>query len=308
MGTGLFALVFLNASGTEVARNALDFAPPTLILGTGQTSSDGTYSISFTPLNSEGFQAQAGYTGTSALWPAFASNPLSTTPSIWLNRIVNAADLKVEPLPPDTWFTIFGQNLGAAAQWTTPNTLTLGGASVTVCGTPAAISYNSGPVITNGVAGSQLNALMPDAVAAQASCAVVVTVDGERYQQPLEIERDPRLNDVTDRDLQEQFALASQIRDKLSQANEAVIRIRALKASPSVAAIRAQLEAVEEELYQVRNRSPRDTLNYPIKLNNQLAVLQSYVDTGSSRPTDQQYAVFKELSRNLDAILARLGK
>jgi hypothetical protein len=70
----------------------------------------------------------------------------------------------------------------------------------------------------------------------------------------------------------------------------------------------ARLDAVEEEIYQVKNRSPRDTLNYPIKLNNQLAVLQTYVDTGSSRPTDQEYAVFKELTGNLDAILARLGQ
>jgi hypothetical protein len=151
---------------------------------------------------------------------------------------------------------------------------------------------------------------------------VVVTVDGERYQQPLTIQRDPRLDGVTDQDLQEQFALASQVRDKLSQANEAVIRIRALKeqmtqrmASPAAAglkpqadAVRVRLDAVEEEIYQVKNRSPRDTLNYPIKLNNQLAVLQTYVDTGSSRPTDQEYAVFKELTGNLAAILTRLDQ
>jgi hypothetical protein len=147
-------------------------------------------------------------------------------------------------------------------------------------------------------------------------------VDGERYQQRLVIQRDPRLDGVTDQDLQEQFTLASQVRDKLSQANEAVIRIRALKeqmaqrmGSPAAATLKAQadsvlarLNAVEEEIYQVKNRSPRDTLNYPIKLNNQLAVLQTYVDTGSSRPTDQEYAVFKELTGNLDAILARLGQ
>ena len=151
---------------------------------------------------------------------------------------------------------------------------------------------------------------------------VVITVDGERYQQPLTIRRDPRLPGVTDKDLREQFDLAAKIRDKLSQANEAVIRIRTLKnqlgerMKPPLATafkaqaetIRTQLDAVEEEIYQVRNRSPRDTLNYPIKLNNQLAVLQTYVDTGSSRPTDQEYLVFKELSANLDAILGKLGQ
>jgi uncharacterized protein (TIGR03437 family) len=179
VGSGEFALVFLDAGGAEVSRATLDFGPPTLTLGAAETASDGTYSIAFTTLNAEGFQLQAAYTGTSAQWPAFASSQLSTTPSISSNGIVNAADLKVEALPPDTWFTIFGQNLGNAAQWTNANTLTLGGASVAVCGLPAAVSYNSGPVVSNGMTGWQLNALTPESIAGQTSCPVVVTVDGQ---------------------------------------------------------------------------------------------------------------------------------
>ena len=178
-GSGQFALVFLGAGGMEVSRATIEFAPPTLTLGTAQTAGDGTYSIAFAPLNSGDFQVQAGYAGTSALWPAFASSPLSTTPSISVNGVVNAADLKVEALPPDTWITIFGQNLGSASQWTNPNTFSLGGAGITVCGIPAAVSYNSGPVASNGVAGWQLNALTPDGVAGQTTCPVVVTVNGE---------------------------------------------------------------------------------------------------------------------------------
>jgi len=177
-GSGHFALVFL-ANGTEVSRATLNFAPPVLTLGATQTASDGTYHIAFTPPNPGGYQLQAAYPGTSALWPASASSPLSTAPSISSNGIVNAADLKVEPLPPETWFAIFGQSLGSAAQWTNANTFALGGASVTVCGLPAAISYNSGPVVGSGATGWQLNALTPDAVAGQTSCPVVVTVNGQ---------------------------------------------------------------------------------------------------------------------------------
>ncbi len=179
IGSGEFALVFLDANETEVSRVAFDFAPPTLTLGSEKTAGDGTYNIAFTPLNQAGYRLQAGFTGTNSLWPAFASSPLSTAPSISPNGIVNAADLKVEPLPPDTWFTIFGQNLGNAAQWTSPNTFTLGGASVTVCGMPAAISYNSGPVVNNGVTSWQLNALTPNAIAGETSCPVAVSVDGQ---------------------------------------------------------------------------------------------------------------------------------
>ena len=93
------------------------------------------------------------------------------------------------------------------------------------------------------------------------------------------------------------------LKDQIAQ-RMALPAAESLKAQ--AATVRARLDAVEEEIYQVKNRSPRDTLNYPIKLNNQLAVLQTYVDTGSSRPTDQEYQVFKELTGNLDAILARL--
>ena len=72
--------------------------------------------------------------------------------------------------------------------------------------------------------------------------------------------------------------------------------------------IRSKLDEMEQDIYQVRNRSPRDTLNFPIKLNNQLAVLQRLVDTGDARPTDQDYAVFSELSARVAAIQVRMNE
>ena len=57
-----------------------------------------------------------------------------------------------------------------------------------------------------------------------------VTADGETGTQPFAIKREPRLlKDVTDQDLQEQFDLAMKVRDKTSQANEAVLLIRGIK-------------------------------------------------------------------------------
>ena len=100
-------------------------------------------------------------------------------------------------------------------------------------------------------------------------------------------------------DLREQFALATQIRDKLSAANEAVLRIRRLKSAiaqrvahaeaPEIVAsandVTHKLTAVEENLYQVRNRSGQDPLNFPIKLNNRIGALGRSVSTGDARPT-----------------------
>ena len=74
----------------------------------------------------------------------------------------------------------------------------------------------------------------------------------------------------------------------------------------------AALTAVEGELYQYQNRSTKDPLNFPPRLNNKIAVLLSAVDTGDFRPTDQSYAVFKELTarlaaqkRSLDTVFTR---
>lgn len=150
--------------------------------------------------------------------------------------------------------------------------------------------------------------------------SIRLTVNGATQMRRLTIEKDLRLTEVSDADLLEQFRLAMQIRDETDRAHRSVLEIRTIREQLKQRAqaandaslterssqIASKLDEVEQDLYQVRNRSPRDTLNYPIKLNNQLAVLQHEVDTGNSRPTDQDYVVLKELSARLDEILARL--
>ena len=59
---------------------------------------------------------------------------------------------------------------------------TLGVASVSICGIPAVLSYNSGPIVMNGTASWQLNALMPSGVTGRPCCPVVATVDGVASQ------------------------------------------------------------------------------------------------------------------------------
>ena len=66
------------------------------------------------------------------------------------------------------------------------------------------------------------------------------------------------------------------------------------------------LTSIEGEIYQYRNRSNQDPLNYPIRLNNKLAALQGVVEMGDVKPTDQSYAIFKDLSERLDKEIARL--
>jgi hypothetical protein len=65
---------------------------------------------------------------------------------------------------------------------------------------------------------------------------------------------------------------------------------------------------VEEEIYQVRNRSNQDPLNFPIKINNRLAALRRSIENGDNPPTDAAYVVFKELSAELQTQLDELSK
>ena len=65
------------------------------------------------------------------------------------------------------------------------------------------------------------------------------------------------------------------------------------------------LAAVEQEVYQTQLRSNQDALNFPIKLNNKIAALAGVIEASDSKPTDQSYAVFKELNAALDKLLAQ---
>jgi photosystem II stability/assembly factor-like uncharacterized protein len=147
-----------------------------------------------------------------------------------------------------------------------------------------------------------------------------LTANGVTEVRPLVVMKDPRLTGVTDADLAEQFKLAIEVRDKTTEANEMVIRIREIKKNiadrvkkdPSDTSLGAagerlstRLSAVEEDIYQVRNRSNQDPLNFPIKLNNQIAALMRVVETGDAKPTDQSYEVFKELNARLEEIRKR---
>jgi len=64
---------------------------------------------------------------------------------------------------------------------------------------------------------------------------------------------------------------------------------------------------VEEDLYQTKNRSGQDPLNFPIKLGNRISAVRRSLETGDGKPTAGVYKVFDELSKELDGHLAKLN-
>ncbi len=136
-----------------------------------------------------------------------------------------------------------------------------------------------------------------------------------------QVKMNPNVKGVTEADLKETFDLAMKIRDRESAANQAVIDIRktrkkieeALKQTTDAAIVTsgkeliARITVIEEDLYQTKNRSGQDPLNFPIKLGNRISAVRRSLETGEGKPTAGVYKVFDELSKELDGHLTKLN-
>jgi len=67
-----------------------------------------------------------------------------------------------------------------------------------------------------------------------------------------------------------------------------------------------ELTIIENELYQTKSKSSQDPLNFPIKLNNKLAHLNSLSAIGDYKPTDQSVEFKKEITQLIDVELAKI--
>jgi hypothetical protein len=154
---------------------------------------------------------------------------------------------------------------------------------------------------------------------------VKLTVDGKSYTQPFEIKADPRLTTMAG-DYAKQLELGLKIRDKLTETHNAIIQIRDVRKqvedllkrvagqpnfkviNDAGTALYKNLTAIEEALYQTKNQSSQDPLNFPIRLNNKLAALGGVVASAESAPTAQSYAVYDEVVAGIDAQLQKLAQ
>ncbi len=134
--------------------------------------------------------------------------------------------------------------------------------------------------------------------------------------------KDPRAK-ATDADLVEQHNFAIRVRDRLTAANDGVKRIRSVKRqlddrAPAMKDNAAfgtlaknfadSLSGVEDSLYQTKNKSGEDPLNFPVRLNDQLAGLMGFIENGERRPPPQAYEVYNTLNPLLQAQLTRLDR
>jgi photosystem II stability/assembly factor-like uncharacterized protein len=152
-----------------------------------------------------------------------------------------------------------------------------------------------------------------------------LTVGGRTFTQPFEIRKDPR-SSSTQADLEAQHQFLMQVSTKLTETHDAIRRIREVRAQlddtrkrlrgkdeakgvvDAARALDKKMTAVEEALYQTKNRSSQDPLNFPIRLNDKLNAVAGSVSIGDYRPTAQAVQVKDELIAAIDAELAKLAE
>jgi predicted ribosome quality control (RQC) complex YloA/Tae2 family protein len=150
-----------------------------------------------------------------------------------------------------------------------------------------------------------------------------LVVDDDSMSVPFEILRDPRLASSV-ADLQARHDFVKEANETLSETHRAIKRIRNVrqqvedvseraKAQEGIEplneagdALLARIKEIEEALYQTKNQSRQDPLNFPIRLNNKLAAVKGTVQGGEFRPTDQQMVVKEELTTQIEAELDKL--
>ncbi len=165
-----------------------------------------------------------------------------------------------------------------------------------------------------------------------------LTVEGGKggaAEVPLEVQADPR-SSATPQDLAAQHAFLRDVQSRLSAVHREIRQVRTVRtqltalrdrlaeqeaaagqaapqANAGAQAVRRaareldrKMTAVEEALYQTKNRSRQDPLNYPVRLNDKLAAVGDSAATGDFAPTAQQLAVKEQLAAAIDAELAKL--
>ena len=150
---------------------------------------------------------------------------------------------------------------------------------------------------------------------------VWLAVGGRVYNQSFELLKDPRVSASQD-ELEDRFNTLMQIRDKLTDTNDAIIRVRSIyrqmeeweqraeDRSDAIAdaaeALRGKLSAVESELIQTRIKTRADFMNYPSQLNSKLRAVGSVVTSATGTPTEQSVEALGEFSGLVDDHLERL--
>ncbi len=150
---------------------------------------------------------------------------------------------------------------------------------------------------------------------------VTLDVNGIQQSQDFNILQDPRIT-FTPEQIKQQYDFINEINAKVTESHKAIEQMYALKKQMAdfkskhdseaihskIEAIDSTLSHIQNELYQTKNKSRQDPLNFPIKLTNKLAHLNSLIQISKAPPTDQMVAVKEELEQQINAELDKYNQ
>ena len=149
---------------------------------------------------------------------------------------------------------------------------------------------------------------------------VRLSIDGQAQEQPFEIRKDPRV-EAGDADFRDQFDLMVDIRDRVAEVTDVVMRIRAVRvqvegrraALPGESRVKAesvlgQLREIEGTLMIWMGSESHPMMWGPPGLMEKFSTLSRAVGAADARPTASMYALFEDLSERLEVQRNRLNK
>ena len=154
---------------------------------------------------------------------------------------------------------------------------------------------------------------------------VVLEKNGESQEQEFEILPDPR-SEVSISQMRLQFDFVNKVNATVDKAHKAIKNIRQIRKKleefnsnfsenesvinlvKKAKQLNSSLTEIEKALYQTKNRSRQDPLNFPIKLTNKLGHLNSLVTSNDFPPTNQDELVRKELTAEVEKHILKYQK
>lgn len=152
------------------------------------------------------------------------------------------------------------------------------------------------------------------------SYKVSLNINGTDQAQEFKIVPDPRA-EATVEDMQKQYDFVTEVNATVDKAHQSIKKIRKINDQldaftkqykdddrtkdlvEKAKKMKEKFGEVEKALYQTKNRSGQDPLNFPIRLTNKIGHLNSLVALDDFPPTAQDIAVKNELTSKINAQL-----
>jgi photosystem II stability/assembly factor-like uncharacterized protein len=152
---------------------------------------------------------------------------------------------------------------------------------------------------------------------------VELTVNDTKETQGFNILRNP-VSEVTESEMKAQFDFINDINKKMTEIHQALKNVQKIRGQVGVLkeavkntethkallefadALVKDITKIEEALYQTKSKSGQDPLNFPIRLNNKLAHLNSLTRIGNYAPTQQAIDFKNDIVKDIDLELKNL--